>query len=205
MTDDFDKLRKALKAAPAVDPAAKAAALARAMENFDTVQAQPQETTEDLRPMSDRPEGAGFLTGVRTMLNSLTRRPTLAASVSIAAVCVGVLAVGPVLWQRPVLPMGGTAPQQVQEGDASNETEQGLAKSKAAPEPGPKAEAPVAAADLKADTLADETAAGTAAPAASPPAAPKSTLSTEFGIAAAPEANMDAQAVGAAEPETCLL
>jgi Ca-activated chloride channel family protein len=89
----------------------------------------------------------------------------------------------------------------VQEGDASNETEQGLAKSKAAPEPAPKAEAPVAAADLKADTLADETAAGTAAPAASPPAAPKSTLSTEFGIAAAPEANMDAQAVGAAEPE----
>lgn len=202
MTDDFDKLRKALKAAPAVDPAVKAAALARAMENFDTVQAQPQETTEDLRPMSDRPEGAGFLTGVRTMLNYLTRRPALAASVSIAAVCVGVLAVGPVLWQRPGFPVGGTAPQQVQEGDASKQTEQGLAKSKAAPEPAPKAEAPVAAVELKADTLADETAAGTAAPAASPPAAPKSTLSTEIGIAAAPEANMDAQAVGAAEPET---
>jgi Ca-activated chloride channel family protein len=192
MTDEFDKLRKALKAAPAVDPATKAATLARAMENFDVIQTQRQETTSEPRPMSDRPEAAGFLTGVRTMLNSLARRPALAASVSIAAVCVGVLTVGPVLWQRPALPVDGSAPQQSQEAIAPNQVDQGLAKPKAAPTP--KAEEPLAAADLKADTLADETANSTVAPTASPAPTPKS---SESRLAAAPAESADAQAEGA--------
>ena len=35
MSDEFDKLRTALKAPPVIDPSAKAETLRRAMENFD--------------------------------------------------------------------------------------------------------------------------------------------------------------------------
>ena len=64
--DELDKLRAALKAAPPpADPAAKAAALARAMENFDRAAGEAQETGEGPRPMPDRPQRAGFLTGVQ--------------------------------------------------------------------------------------------------------------------------------------------
>ena len=102
MTDEFDNLRKALKAAPpAPDPAAKAAALARAMENFDAHQKAAQETATAPRPRSDRPQRAGILTGVREMLLKLTSRPVLAATVSVAALCVGVLIVQPGLMNRP--------------------------------------------------------------------------------------------------------
>lgn len=105
MTDDLDDLRKALKAAPpAPDPAAKAAALARAMGNFDAHQKAAQETAATPRPMSDRPERAGFLTGVRTMLRRLTTRPALAATASVIAICVGLLTLEPGLLRRPALP-----------------------------------------------------------------------------------------------------
>jgi Ca-activated chloride channel family protein len=110
MTDEFETLRKALKdAAPAPDPAAKAAALARAMENFDAHAAAAQGTAAAPRPMSDRPARAGFLTGVREMLDRLTSRPALAATVSVAAVVAGlaVLQTGPV---RPPAP-APVAPQ----------------------------------------------------------------------------------------------
>ena len=106
MTDELERLRAGLKAPPpAADPAAKAAALARAMEAFDGHQAgRPQETAADRRPMSDRPEGAGFLTGVRTMLSNLTTRQTLAATASVAAICVALIVVGPAL-QRDAGPV----------------------------------------------------------------------------------------------------
>ena len=101
MTDDFDKLRAGLKAAlPAPDAAAKAATLARAMENFD--RAQGIEASP--RPMSDRPQRTGILTGVRAMLSNLATRPALAATASVAALCVGLVVVLPALRQEPGLP-----------------------------------------------------------------------------------------------------
>jgi Ca-activated chloride channel homolog len=97
MSDEFETLRAALKAAPpAPDPGAKADALRRAMENFDRTQGNAAAA----RPMSDRPTRAGILTGVRTMLANLTNRPALAMTASVAALCVGVFAVLPEL-QRP--------------------------------------------------------------------------------------------------------
>ena len=81
MTEELDRLRAALKSAPpAPDPAAKAQALARAMEKFDEQAAKGQEPDAPARPMSDRPKGAGFLTGVRRMFVNLTSRPTRAAT-----------------------------------------------------------------------------------------------------------------------------
>lgn len=100
--DELEKLRAALKAAPPpADPTAKAEALARAMENFD----RPQEPAKAPRPMSDRPQRAGFLTGVREMLNRLTTRPALAATVSVVAICVGLVALEPGLLRRPEVPV----------------------------------------------------------------------------------------------------
>ncbi len=105
MTDDLDRLRAALKAAPpSADPGAKAAALARAMENFDRHQGRHQESVGAARPMSDRPDGAGFLTGVRQMLSRLTARPILTATASAAALCVGFIAIQPALRHGPVTP-----------------------------------------------------------------------------------------------------
>lgn len=107
MTDEIDDLKSALKAAPpAPDPGAKAAALARAMESFDA----HQETAKAPRPMSDRPARAGFLTGVREMLNRLTTRPALAATASVAAICVGFLSLNSDLLRPHPLPAPPAAP-----------------------------------------------------------------------------------------------
>jgi Ca-activated chloride channel homolog len=99
MTDDFDRLSKALRAKPpAPDAAARDAALRLAMENFDRL----QETAAAARPTQDRPEtGPGFLTGVRNMLNFLTSRSALAATTSIAALMLGVVMVQPILTTTP--------------------------------------------------------------------------------------------------------
>ncbi len=99
MSDDLEKLRSALKAAtPDPDPAAKAAAMARAMESFD----RHQESEGEARPMSDRPKGTGFPTGVLKMLMNLTSRPALTATASVAALCVGLIVVVPAIQkERP--------------------------------------------------------------------------------------------------------
>ncbi len=100
MTDEFDRLRAALKAPPPVPEAdAKARAQRHAMENFD----RHQETAKAARPMSDRPERAGFLTGVREMLSRLTTGPALAATVSVAAIGVAI-AIYPQLDRQPAVP-----------------------------------------------------------------------------------------------------
>jgi Ca-activated chloride channel family protein len=100
--DDLDRLARALRAAPPPpDPAARQAALALAMENFDRAQG----SAPGLRPNSDRAQGAGFLNGVKTMLNRLAARPALAATTSVAALMLGVVIVLPVL-QSPA-PTGG--------------------------------------------------------------------------------------------------
>ena len=56
MSDEFDALKAALRAVPAPDADAKAAALRLAVENFDRLQG----STVAVRPMQDRPERAVF-------------------------------------------------------------------------------------------------------------------------------------------------
>lgn len=99
MTDDFDRLSKALRAdPPAPDTAARDAALRLAMENYDRL----QETAAAARPTQDRPDtGSGFLTGARNMLNFLTSRSALAATTSVAALMLGVVMVQPILTTTP--------------------------------------------------------------------------------------------------------
>jgi Ca-activated chloride channel family protein len=98
MSDDFDKLRAAMRQAPTPDTDAKAAAMALAMQNFDRLH---QGTGVEARPNQDRPEKAGFLTGVRLMLSKLTARPILTATTSAAALCIGLIVVLPLATQRP--------------------------------------------------------------------------------------------------------
>ncbi|WP_284163693.1 VWA domain-containing protein [Frigidibacter sp. SD6-1] len=176
MTDDLDDLRKALRAvAPAPDPAAKAAALARAMEAFDANAAQAreaarQESADQPRPTSDRPRRAGFLTGVRKMLSKLTSRPMLAATASVAAICVGVVITQPGIWQRPDIADTGRKPAAEQA--PSSQSAAVAADTQIAPPPAddrarqtavttaeapaPEADAPLAAPPALIDQVADE-------------------------------------------------
>ena len=104
MTDDpqdpLDRLAKALRdTAPAPDPGARDHALARAMEKFDEFH---QGNAAEARLNQDRPrKGAGFLTGVRNMLSHLTGKPALAATTSVAALCLGLFIVLPIEQNRP--------------------------------------------------------------------------------------------------------
>ncbi len=95
MTDELDELKAALRALPAADPAAKADAIALAMKKFDALQGSRAAP----RPSQDRQKQAGFLNGVRNMLNSLTSRGALAATTSVAALCLGLIVVLPTLNQ----------------------------------------------------------------------------------------------------------
>ncbi|MFN6951423.1 MAG: vWA domain-containing protein [Albidovulum sp.] len=109
MNDELDRLRDGLRAAPpAPDPQARVQTLRRAMESFD----RHQENRAALRPMSDRPDGAGFLTGVRRMLSHLSPRATLAATASVAVIGLA-LALYPQFRQTPGLP--GPQPEAVPE------------------------------------------------------------------------------------------
>lgn len=105
MTDDFDRLTAALKAAPAPEPSAKEAALRLAMENFDRL----QESAGQPRPSQDHPK-PGVLTGVRSMLNRLTSRPLLAATTSAAALGLGLVVILPQM-QAPTGPALPPAPE----------------------------------------------------------------------------------------------
>ena len=98
MTDEFDALKAALQASPAPDPQARAAALALAMENFD----RRQGSTDPQRLSQDRPHQAGFLNGVRRMLKTLNARPYLAATTSVAALCIGLFVAWPQLQPAPL-------------------------------------------------------------------------------------------------------
>lgn len=91
MTDDLDRLRKALAQAPQPDAEAKARAMTQAMENFDRAQGSARAP----RQGKDRPRGAGFLNGVRFMSNFLSSRAFLATSGSVAALGLVLVAVLP--------------------------------------------------------------------------------------------------------------
>lgn len=107
MSDAFDRLSAALREAPPPDPEARARALALAMENYDRLQG----SAPGPRSSEDRPARAGFLTGVRKMLDRLTTRPVLAATTSAAALCLGLIVILPMARMPvgPVLPEA-TAP-----------------------------------------------------------------------------------------------
>ncbi|MES2666779.1 MAG: VWA domain-containing protein [Pseudomonadota bacterium] len=94
MTDDLSALRAALKTAPAPDPAARAATIAQAMETYDRMQSSAQGSTDMPRPKTAR-TSPGVLAGVRAMLKSLTARPALGLTTSLAALCVGVVVTWP--------------------------------------------------------------------------------------------------------------
>ena len=161
MTDDFDRLTAALKAAPAPEPQAKEAALRLAMENFDRLQASAPEA----RPSHDRPQRAGILTGVRQMLNRLTSRPLLAATTSAAALGLGLVVILPQM-QAPTGPALPPTPEPVLMAEPAAEPP---APAKPAPAARAKAATPEAApmADVASEApLADAAGIATAAPEA---------------------------------------
>ena len=108
MTDELDALKAALHKVPTADPVAKAAAMRLAMENFDRLQG----STDPLRSTKDRPERAGFFSGVRTMFQSLSSRFILTATTSVAALAFGLFIVLPAV-QNPgvVIPKLTTTPE----------------------------------------------------------------------------------------------
>ncbi len=82
MTDDLDDLKVAMRAAtPEPDSEKKAANLALAQKNFETLQG----SRDGARPISDRPR-SGHWTGVKKMMNTLTSRAGLTATTAIVAV-----------------------------------------------------------------------------------------------------------------------
>ncbi len=91
--DEIEALKAALHvAARPADPAAKAAHLKLAAENFAQLH---QESAGAKRPMSDRPSQAGFLAGVRRMFAQLSTRSILAATTSAAALALAVVVILP--------------------------------------------------------------------------------------------------------------
>ncbi|MFN4159082.1 MAG: vWA domain-containing protein [Gemmobacter sp.] len=120
MTDEFDRLSNALRdGLPPADPSARDAALRLAMENYDRLQG----TTPAPRPIQDRPEPrAGFLKGLRNMLNSLTSRPALAMTTSVAALMLGVVMVQPILTSTPRPGLSDTAPGPIAQTRAEGDT-----------------------------------------------------------------------------------
>ncbi|MEM6588487.1 MAG: VWA domain-containing protein [Pseudomonadota bacterium] len=81
MSDEFDDLKNAMNTAtPAPDAARKAANLTMAQKNFENLQGSQAEP----RLTSDRPK-AGFIRGVRNMLNAMSTRGALTASTAFVA------------------------------------------------------------------------------------------------------------------------
>ncbi|MFK7836734.1 MAG: von Willebrand factor type A domain-containing protein [Sulfitobacter sp.] len=81
MTDDLDDLKNLMNAAtPRPDAARKAENIALAQKNFADLQGSRDET----RLTSDRPK-AGFISGVKKMLNTLTSRAGLTATTALVA------------------------------------------------------------------------------------------------------------------------
>lgn len=139
MTDDFDRLTAALKAAPPPEPGAKEAALRLAMENYDRLQA----SAPGARPSLDPAQKAGFLTGVLAMLKSLATRPILAATTSAAALGLGLVVILPQM-QAPTGPALPPAPEPALMAEPAPAPSAPAARAKAAaPEAAPEA-APMA-------------------------------------------------------------
>lgn len=136
--NDLDRLTRALRDAPPPRSEARQQAIAAAMRAFDTL---PQGSEGEMRSSQDRPQrGAGFLTGVRSMLSQLSFRPILAATTSAAALGLGLFVVLPLdrTPQGPVLPLpapvADTAPVAVEGAPkAAGEALAGIDTASAAP------------------------------------------------------------------------
>ena len=167
MTDDFDDLKAALKAAPAPDADAKARAMALAMKNFDALQGSP----DPARSSEDRTDAAP-LNGVRRMFKFLTSRPALAATTSVAALVVSIAVILPVnlkvtepgsTTEKPEDP---TVEQDLRTGEtATAATTAEAPKAEPAPEPATVKE-PVALATEEAEAPLDDEVADAIAPVA---------------------------------------
>lgn len=193
MTDDFDKLKSALRAAPPPPgDAVRMAALDAALQNFDFLQGSRQETAAPARPNPASPERKGFLTGVKDMLKSLSPAGLLAATTSVAALAVAVIALSPALHQPPEPALVRLAPQ-----PATPEAAEDMAPLAA---PAPQAAPPA---------LTARKAAPTSMPSADAPmvfeAAPEAMIAAGGGMAptdmvAAPEPDTSAFANADANP-----
>ena len=98
MTNDLDALKAALMVTPAPNAAVKDAALKLAMENFDRLQG----STTAPRPNPEDPQKAGLWNRIYAMLNALKTKPALAASTSIAALCLGLVVMMPLTQSQPL-------------------------------------------------------------------------------------------------------
>ena len=143
MTDEINALKAALQSTPAPDANAKAAALRLAMENFDRLQG----STDPLRPTPDRPQQAGFMMGVRNMLNAFKSKPLLTATTSAAALMIGFVV---------ILPLAGKGPLQ----QATTPETPAVLSAEPAPEPADAG----AIAEAKPSVSASQTAPATPAP-----------------------------------------
>jgi Ca-activated chloride channel family protein len=96
MSDPLDDLKHLMdQATPTPDPLKKAADLRAAEKIFDDLQGQAQQP----RLTSDRPRWAGFTSGVRKMIATLTSRQGLTATTALVAI--GLVAVIPALRTAP--------------------------------------------------------------------------------------------------------
>ncbi|MFA9229319.1 MAG: von Willebrand factor type A domain-containing protein [Microgenomates group bacterium] len=98
MTNDLDALKAALRVTPAPNAAVKDAALKLAMENFDRLQG----STTAPRPNPEDPQKAGLWNRIYAMLNALRTKPALAASTSVAALCLGLVVMMPLTQTQTV-------------------------------------------------------------------------------------------------------
>ncbi len=112
MTNDLDALKAALRVTPAPNAAAKQAALQLAMENFDRLQG----STTAPRPNPEDPQEAGLWNRIYAMLNALKTKPALAASTSVAALCLGLVVMMPLTGTQPMTTL--TPPSDAVAGDA---------------------------------------------------------------------------------------
>ena len=92
MTDDLDKLRKALANMPPPDADRRASVLAAAQENFEATQG----LVSDARPIHDRPQNAGRIwTRMFDMISNSLSRPAMMAGSSLAVLIIAAVIIAP--------------------------------------------------------------------------------------------------------------
>ncbi|SIO16480.1 VWA domain-containing protein [Vannielia litorea] len=161
MTDEFDKLKKAMQAAPpAPDPEAKKAALALAMQAFDDSAEKNARLRQGLakgaRPTPESPREAGLMQGVRDMFAKLSTKAGLAATTGIAAAGLAAVVIIPQMQQS-----GGPTVVEARETKGAAATDSTRSQAEAAPLTQP--ETPQEAPEI-AEVRSDDAQAATPAP-----------------------------------------
>ncbi|SNS19631.1 vWA domain-containing protein [Tropicimonas sediminicola] len=183
MTDDLDRLRKALKSTPAPDTTRKAADLGAAMARFDAEfdtasESGRQENAAPVRPTSERGWIARLIDGGETMFHAMTTRAGLAATTGLVTAGLALFLVLPPETLRQPVQLG----QPEQESEALAESDAPAGRSLA---PAPRADTTELA------PLADEAMPAPMAEVAAPMAA-TTALRAEAPAAAKMAADMDA-------------